>query len=121
MNKHPHKNLEAWKKAMDIVVDIYKLTSSFPKSEVYGLTSQLRRASVSVPSNIAEGSVGRSEKSFSNYLTIALGSLTEVDTQLELANRIGYVNNEDFIEMSNRLDTCKGLIYGLRRSILNKL
>ena len=90
----PHKKLLAWQKSMDLVVVIYSLTDSFPKHEIYGLSSQMRRASVSVPSNIAEGAAGRSKDQFRNHLSIALGSLSELETQLEIAQRINYLPAE---------------------------
>ncbi len=87
MGKKPHRNLTAWQKAMDLVVAIYNATHNFPKEEIYGLTSQLRRAAVSVPSNIAEGAADRTTQQFSNFLSNAIGSLNEIDTQLEVALR----------------------------------
>ena len=77
----------AWQKAMDLAVEIYRITKSFPNEELYGLTSQLRRAGISGPSNIAEGAAGRTVQQFSNFLSNAVGSLNEIDTQLELALR----------------------------------
>src|SRR5215213_11832304 len=88
----PHKRLLAWQRGMELVVFIYGLTKSFPREETYGLTSQLRRAAVSVPSNISEGAAGRSPGHFKNFLSIAIGSLNELSTQLEIANRIGYLD-----------------------------
>jgi four helix bundle protein len=84
----PHKRLVAWQKNMELVVLIYDLTKRFPREEIYGLTSQLRRAAVSVPSNISEGAAGRSNDQFKNFLGIAVGSLNEVSTQLEIASGI---------------------------------
>ena len=78
----PHKKLVAWQKSMDLVERIYELSKRFPKEEIYGLTSQVRRAAVSVPSNIAEGAAGRSSVQFMNFLSIAIGSLNELATQL---------------------------------------
>jgi four helix bundle protein len=78
-----HKDLDVWKLSMDLVVDIYQITDSLPKSELFGLTSQIRRAAVSVPSNIAEGSARKNTTEYIQFLYIALGSITEVDTQLE--------------------------------------
>ena len=75
---------------MDLVVDIYHLTESLPKSEMYGLTSQIRRAAVSIPSNIAEGAARKSLKEYIQFLYVALGSISEVDTQLELVTRLGF-------------------------------
>jgi four helix bundle protein len=113
----PHKKLIAWSKSMDLVERIYKLTKLFPKEEIYGLTSQLRRAAVSVPSNIAEGAAGRSSLQFRNYLTVALGSLNEMATQLEIAQRIGYLNTQSFRESETMVDECLALTYGLRKSL----
>jgi four helix bundle protein len=81
-SKKPHRNLMAWQKTMDLAVEIYRITKSFPNEELYGLTSQLRRAGVSGPSNIAEGAAGRTRQQFSNFLSSAVGSLNEIDTQL---------------------------------------
>ena len=119
-SKHPHKNLEAWKKSMNFVEDIYSITEFFPKNELYGLTSQMRRASISVPSNIAEGAVGRTNKDFARFLTFAIGSLAEIDTQIELAYRIGYVESVEFNNISKKLNDCKAVVFGLRRSVLDK-
>jgi len=117
----PHKNLEAWKKSMDLVEAIYGATLSFPADEKFGLTSQMRRAAVSVPSNIAEGAGRRTDKEFINYLTIAIGSLCELDTQLELSKRLKYLNDNSFERLVEQVDQCKALAFGLRKSIMNKL
>ena len=88
-----HKELDVWKEAMNLVIEIYHLTASFPASEQYGLTSQLRRAVVSIPSNIAEGCARRSEKETLRFLSITLGSIAEVETQLMLAERLNFTKN----------------------------
>ena len=80
-----HKRLDVWQESMTLATGIYKLTESFPRSEIYGLASQMRRAAVSVPSNIAEGAARRSSKEFSQFLNVAGGSLSELDTQVEIA------------------------------------
>ena len=113
----PHKKLVAWRKSMDLVEKIYALSKRFPRDEVYGLTSQLRRAAVSVPSNIAEGAAGRSSVRFRNYLSVAIGSLNEIDTQLEIAQRIGYVDAATLSETEALVDECLAVTYGLRRSL----
>jgi len=95
----PHKRLLAWRKSMDLVVKIYDLTKAFPRDEIYGLTSQIRRASVSVPSNISEGAAGRSSQQFRNYLSVAIGSLNEISTQLEIAYRVGYLDRSKLSEL----------------------
>ena len=105
---------------MDFVVDVYRVTSNFPQEELYALTSQLRRAAVSAPSNIAEGAAGRTRQQFSNFLSNAIGSLNEIDTQLELALRLGYVTRADYDRLCRELDECLALTYGLRKSLSNR-
>ena len=85
-----HQDLKVWQKAMDLVVQCYRLAAEFPKSEVYGLTSQLQRAAVSIPANIAEGRGRRSTKDFLRFLDIAYGSLMELETHLQIADRLQY-------------------------------
>ncbi len=115
--ERPHKKLLAWQKSMDLVVAIYSLTESFPKHEIYGLTSQMRRAAVSVPSNIAEGAAGRSKDQFRNHLSIAQGSLSELETRLEIACRIGYLPQTNLGTISPQLAECSALLAGLKNSI----
>jgi four helix bundle protein len=102
---------------MDLVEKIYAITKTFPREETYGLSSQLRRAAVSVPSNIAEGAAGRSPVQFRNYLSVAIGSLNELDTQLEVALRVGHINGLQFKEVAGLVDECLALTYGLRKSL----
>ena len=113
----PHKRLIAWQKAMDLVVTIYELTKTFPKEETYGLISQLRRAAISVPSNIAEGAADRTNYQFCNFLSIAIGSLNEINTQLEASFRIGYIEHERHESVQRAVDECLAVTYGLRRSL----
>jgi len=113
----PHKRLVAWRKSMDLVEKIYELTRNFPREEVYGLSSQLRRAAISVPSNIAEGAAGRSQVQFRNYLSVAIGSLNELATQLEIALRIGYLDSLVFGDADSLVDECLAVTYGLRKSL----
>jgi four helix bundle protein len=113
----PHRNLLAWQKSMDLAVEIYGATKNFPKEEIYGLTGQLRRAAVSVPSNIAEGAADRTSQQFSNFLSNAIGSLNEIDTQLELGLRLGYLPKNEYDRLFKLLDECLALTYGLRKSI----
>ena len=112
-----HKDLEVWKKSMDLVSNIYKITESFPNKELYGLTNQIRRAAVSIPSNIAEGAARNSKKEFIQFLYIALGSLSELETQIIIANRLEYLNNLDTLledlKFSQKL--INGLIYYLKK------
>ena len=105
---------------MDLVVKIYELTRSFPRDEVYGLSAQIRRASVSVPSNISEGAAGRSVNQFRNYLSVAIGSLNEISTQLEIAYRVGYLDQSRLADVESKVDECLALTYGLRKSLIEK-
>ncbi|HWR20633.1 MAG TPA: four helix bundle protein, partial [Verrucomicrobiae bacterium] len=93
----PHKKLDLWNTALELAVDLYRATEGFPKDERYSLTDQIRRAAVSVPSNVAEGAGRQTRKEFINYLHMAQGSLSELDTQLELAKRLGYVEHDNWL------------------------
>ena len=116
----PHKRLVAWQKCMDLVELIYAITDQFPKSEAYGLVSQMRRAAVSGPSNIAEGAADRSRDQFRNFLGMTIGSLNELSTQLEIAFRIGYLNRKDHEAVQCLLDECLAVTYGLKRSLITQ-
>jgi len=98
-----HKDLEIWQQGIDFVERVYKATKQFPKDEDYGLRSQLRRAAVSFPSNIAEGAARLSTKEYVRYLYIALGSLSEVETQLIIAEKLGYLNDRDLLDIVTTL------------------
>jgi four helix bundle protein len=95
------RNLLIWQKAMSLVTNVYKCTHGFPKDEVFGITSQIRRCSVSIPSNIAEGYGRGSNTEFIRFLNIATGSLFELQTQIEIALNINYINNETFTSLYN--------------------
>ncbi|OHT45118.1 four helix bundle protein [Flavobacterium tructae] len=90
------RKILVWQKSISLVTKIYKITNRFPKEEMFGLTSQIRRSSISIPSNIAEGSGRESTKEFLRFLFISLGSLFEMQTQLEIAKNIIYINEEEF-------------------------
>lgn len=100
---HSYRDLIVWQKSMSLVVKIYELTEKFPKSEIYGLTSQIRRAAVSVPSNISEGRRRSSRKDFRNFLVIAYGSGSELETQIEIAKRLKFVTDSDCGEVDGLL------------------
>ena len=104
---------------MRLTQDIYALTSTFPKDELFGLSSQMRRAAVSVPSNIAEGSARNGTKELIHFLGIATGSLSELDTQLELVKRLGYSKDVDHIQAT--LDETTALILAMAKSLRSKL
>jgi len=87
----PHKTLDVWNLAMQFVVDVYHAAASLPNQEIYGLTGQIRRAAVSIPSNVAEGAARKSKREFLQFLRISQGSLSELDTQIEMAKRLGYL------------------------------
>ena len=108
-----HKDLDAWKKAIELVEAVYSVTRAFPRTETYGLTNQLRRAAVSVPSNIAEGAARSSTKEFIQFLHIALGSVSEVETQVVIAQRLDYVDAVNSIE--EQIEAVRRLILGLIR------
>lgn len=112
-----HKDLLVWQKGMDLVTEIYRLTLSFPKQEVYGLASQIQRAAVSIPSNIAEGHALKQTQAYARHLAIASGSLAEVETQLEIAGRLGY-NNDECQKILVQAGEIGRMLMGLRRSIM---
>jgi len=111
-----HKELDVWKRAMDIAADIYRISERFPSQEQFGLTAQLRRAAVSVPSNIAEGAARNSDKEMIRFLYVSLGSIAEIDTQLLLAKRLGYSVDERIFDQIEALKRpLIGLIGYLKR------
>ena len=110
-----HRDLEAWRVAMDAVEETYRVSADFPKPEIYGLVSQMRRAAVSVPSNVAEGQV-RGGRAAINYLNTALGSIAELDTQLEVALRLGYVSSDRAGTLQKLIVSARRLVHGLRRA-----
>jgi four helix bundle protein len=107
------KKLTVWKKAHETTLAIYKVTNSFPKDEVYGLTSQIRRACVSIPSNIAEGCGKEGNKDLSNFLQIALGSASELEYQLLLAEELKYLQNTEYVKLNNQVNEVKKMLVGL--------
>jgi len=98
-----YKDLVVWQKAMDLVIKIYKLTDNFPKSELFGLTNQMRRSVVSIPSNISEGKMRLSDKEFKRFLKIAYASASELETQLEIGKRLSFGNLEKYLCIENLL------------------
>ena len=108
-----HKDLDAWKNGIALVEVVYQVTREFPHTELYGLTSQMRRAAVSVPSNIAEGAARNSTKEFIQFLYVSLGSLSEVETQLIIAKRLSYLGDSARVE--EQIEAGRRLILGLIR------
>ncbi|WP_167613344.1 four helix bundle protein [Maribellus sediminis] len=111
------KNLEIWQNGIELVVDVYKKTESFPNEEIYGITSQIKRSAVSIPSNIAEGSGRGSNKDFNRFLDVALGSSFELETQLIIANRLKFLNDENFRLLNDQIDSEQKMIIGLQKSL----
>ncbi len=110
-----YRDLIVWKKAMDLTEEVYRVTNSFPRHELYGLTNQMRRAAVSIPSNIAEGQGRGSNREFSRFLNIAHGSLAELETQLLLSVRLGYINEKEIEQIQQNTNEVGKMIRGLIR------
>jgi len=113
----PHEKLEVWKRAVDFVVRIYKMTETFPREEKFGLTSQIRRAAVSVPANIAEGAARQSSKEFGYFLSNAQGSVSELATEILIARRLNYVSEQNYKLDDNELASIGRMILGLAQSV----
>lgn len=121
MTVQSYRQLIAWQKAMELVRQIYETTKNFPKEEVYGLTSQIRRAAVSVPSNIAEGQGRDSTKEFLHHLSIAYGSLMETETQILIAGSLNYLKADELNSILEKSAETGRLINGLIRSLKTKI
>jgi four helix bundle protein len=117
MRHESFRNLDVWRSAMQLVEDIYLVTMRFPREERFGLTAQIRRAAVSIPSNIAEGTRRRRTRVFLHHLEIALGSQAEVDVQLEIASRVGLLAVADHHRLSLQVAAVGRMLNGLIRSI----
>ena len=115
-----YRELEVWQKAVELVVLIYRHTKGFPKEEVYGLTSQMRRAAVSVPSNIAEGQGRRTTGEFLNYLSIARGSLLELETQAIIAQKLEFLTTPALQEIEIQLTQVGKMLNGLINALNNR-
>ena len=112
-----HKDLILWQKSVAFVTKIYEVTSKFPRSEIYGITNQIRRAAVSIPSNIAEGSGRRSTKELVQFLYIALGSIAELETQLIISKNLSYISTDDNSELILDLSEMSKMTVSLIRSL----
>ncbi len=116
-SEKPHIKLEVWRSAMVLVKMIYEVTGTFPRHEQFGLVSQMRRAAVSIPSNIAEGAARTSRKEMGQFLSISKGSLSELDTQIRIAEMLGYL--KDSAELQTQLERTSKLLSGLHRKVQN--
>ena len=119
MNKF--KDLKVWNEAVELAVEIYKITGEFPPSENYGLTSQMKRSAVSIPSNIAEGAGRNSQKEFVHFLGISNGSASELFTQVEIAVRVDLINQKTCHETQDRLTYIQKMNYRLQESIYKSI
>jgi len=116
-----HKKLDVWQESVALATHIYKITEKFPKAEIYGLTSQMRRAVVSISSNIAEGAARTSSKEFEQFLNIAGGSLSELDTQLEIAHNLLFLTNEQKQEIDIKVESITSKLAGLIKYVKRKI
>jgi len=116
-----HKKLDVWKDSMILVEDVYLLTSDFPKSELFGLSSQIRRSAVSVPANISEGAARNKPKEFIRFIRISYGSLSELETHLEISYRLKFINQNKFMNLQKKITKISAQLSGLIRSIEKKI
>jgi four helix bundle protein len=116
-----HKKLDAWKDSMILVEDVYLITSCFPKSELFGLSSQIRRSAVSVPANISEGAARNKPKEFIRFIRISFGSLSELETHLEISFRLRFIDENTFVGLQNKITKISAQLSGLIRSIEKKI
>lgn len=111
------RDLRVWQAGMDLVEQVYRLTQAFPRQEVYGLTSQVQRAAVSIPSNIAEGHTREHSKEYLHHVSIAQASLSELETQLEIATRLKYFTTEEFRQVLEQIGSLGKQLYALRNAL----
>jgi len=112
----PHKKLDVWKVSMQLSRTIYHLTAGYPSEERFGLISRMRRAAVSIPSNLAEGAARTSNNEFRNFLSIARGSLSELDTQLDLSEQLGFITEQSRSELDRLMTRIDKMLYALYQS-----
>jgi len=117
MLEKPHKKLDVWKKSMELVKQIYELTKSYPENESYGLINQMRRAAISISANISEGAARNTKKEFVQFLHMAQGSLSELDTHLEISLALGYVKENRLRELSLLMNDIDKMLTGLIKSL----
>jgi four helix bundle protein len=115
-----HKDLDVWKRSVELVTIIYQHTKSFPKEEIYGITNQIRRSSISIPSNISEGAGRNHPKEFIQFLHISLGSLSELETQIIISENLKFLLTEDSIKIQNELTELRRMIIGLIHHLKRK-
>ena len=113
------RDLNIWQKGIDLVKDIYKETQNFPKQEIYGLTNQIRRAAISIPSNIAEGHIRQHRTEFRQFLSVALGSLAELETQIVISRELNYISTEKSHNLIEQMGSIGKMIRGLTKKLTN--
>ena len=116
-----HKDLDVWKKSIDLVKNIYDITGNFPKNEMYGIVNQMRRAAVSISSNIAEGAARRQDKEFIRFLYIAQGSLAELETQIIISEKLGFIAENVLTDYDSEIEILRKEIYGLINWVKRKI
>jgi four helix bundle protein len=116
-----HKDLDVWKHSINLVVDIYKATCSFPKEEIYGITSQMRRAAVSITSNISEGAGRKTPREFLRFLQISSGSLSELETQVIIAKQLNFIKEPEYSKVVGQINSIRAQLTGLERAIQRKI
>jgi len=119
--KRAHKKLDVWRESVELATHIYKISEGFPKTEIYGITSQIRRSVISISSNIAEGAARHSSKEFYHFLTIAGGSLSELDTQLEIAYNLNFIDSEQKQDLDKKIESISAKLAGLIQNIKKKV
>lgn len=113
------RDLNIWQKGIDLVKDIYKETQNFPRQEIYGLTNQIRRAAISIPSNIAEGHIRQHRAEFRQFLSVALGSLAELETQIVISRELNYISTEKSLNVIDQMGSLGKMIRGLIKRLNN--
>ena len=112
-----HKDLDVWKYSIDLVVEVYQLLKKFPDDEKFGIISQMKRCAISIPSNIAEGAARSSVKKFSNFISIALGSLSELETQIIISEKLDFISDDNSKILLKNLTTIRKMLLGLKKSL----
>ena len=115
-----YRDLEVWQKSMVLAKEVYQVTSSFPTDEKFGLTNQMRRAAVSIPSNLAEGHARSGTQEFKHFISIAIGSVAELETQILLSVELGYLNRDRENDLLVELDTIGKMLRGLHKALVKK-
>jgi four helix bundle protein len=117
MKSRSFRDLRVWQEAVDLAVDLYRITDTFPASERYGLTAQIRRAAISIPSNVAEGEGRRGTREWLHFLCVARASLYELETQLEVSGRVGYLSADSRQDLQQRIRKVSGYLNGLMKHV----